>query len=111
MRKRTREYIREIIREEMMIQTAEVVKSELYTLLKNTFHIDVTKVNITDDIHATSFELYLGHDNINIEVAHYHIEDCMWVATHLNEVRQYLHKHIRRFIKSCNDGITIDERN
>lgn len=111
MRKRKREYIRDIFREEMMTQATEVVKSELYTILKNTFHLDVNNINIIEDIHITSFELYLGHDNIIIEVAHYHIEDCMWIATHLDEVRQYLSKHIRRFIKCCNDGITIDERN
>lgn len=123
MRKRKREELTELISDtvnrEIMKMTKETVLQELYVVLK-ALNVDVAYLgskiskdiaSIEETMSSYSFELYLCQDKTIVEVAHYHKEDCMWVLTHLNEVKTLLQGRVVDFIEYIKDNVTIDERN
>lgn len=113
MRKKTKneitDLIQDVIANELIAQASSIVEQCAYDYMK-TNHIDTNKVTIETHTSNCSFELYAVYESTALEIAHYHIEDCLWVATNQGRVYNYLCDAFKRFFKCVADNIVIDER-
>ena len=104
------ELIQSVVRHELIIQASSIVEQCAYDYLK-TNHIDMEKVKLETDTSNCSFEVYAVYESTVVEIAHYHIEDCLWVAVNQDKVYIYLSNAFKRFFKFVAENIVIDERN
>lgn len=101
--------IQDAVRDEFMTQASSIVEQLAYDYMKNNC-VATDKVTIETHMSNCSFELYAVYESTALEIAHYHREDCLWVATNQERVYEYLGDAFKRFFKCVAENIVIDER-
>lgn len=89
--------IKQIIREEMLIQLATYIKFYVYDYLRDNNLYRGISVDL--DVNYVSCEVNVTFNDYTYEVSHYHFEDCLWAVHNIKKVEKEVKKELDKIFK------------